>query len=108
MKITFEQVLSESDWLQKEMLISLPFEVIDKASKDQFYDVKLLINDVEVEPKAFNDIMNKIEEYIDREARILVNEKLNEADLKVRKLVDMIETASGNIIDEFNLDKHNY
>ena len=57
MKITFEELLSKKEWLHSELLNSLPHEIVSKASEDQFYDVKLVINGVEVEPKMYNDIM---------------------------------------------------
>ena len=46
MKVTFQEVLSRKTWLQKEMLNSLTGDNITKASEDQFYDVKLLINGI--------------------------------------------------------------
>ena len=76
MKVTFQEVLSRKTWLQKEMLNSLTGDIITKASEDQFYDVKLLINGIEIEPNIFNDIMNGIEKYVDAEAKELVKIKL--------------------------------
>ena len=103
MKVTFQEVLSRKTWLQKEMLNSLTGDIITKASEDQFYDVKLVINGVEIEPKIFNDIMNGIEKYIDAEAKELVKIKLEKAEYKVRKLDELISDASDKIREEFDL-----
>ena len=103
MKITFEELLSEKTWLHKEMLTSLSFDLIDKASEDGFYDVKLLINGVEMEPKIFNDIVNGIERYVDAEAEQLLNEKLENIKYKINLLDELFSSASEKIKDEFNL-----
>lgn len=103
MKVTFQEVLSGKTWLQKEMLNSLTGDIITKASEDQFYDVKLVINGVEIEPNIFNDIMNGIEKYIDAEAKELVKIKLEKAEYKIRKLDELISDASDKIREEFDL-----
>ena len=103
MKVTFQEVLSRKTWLQKEMLNSLTGDIITKASEDQFYDVKLLINGIEIEPNIFNDIMNGIEKYVDAEAKELVKIKLEKAEYKIRKLEELISEASDKIREEFDL-----
>jgi len=103
MKVTFQEVLSRKTWLQKEMLNSLTGDIITKASEDQFYDVKLVINGVEIEPNIFNDIMNGIEKYIDAEAKEIVKIKLEKAEYKIRKLDELISEASDKIREEFDL-----
>ncbi len=103
MKVTFQEVLSRKTWLQKEMLNSLTGDIITKASEDQFYDVKLLINGIEIEPNIFNDIMNGIEKYVDAEAKELVKIKLEKAEYKIRKLDELISEASDKIREEFDL-----
>jgi len=104
MKITFEEVLSRKEWIHSELLNSLTGDIIDKAKKDGFYEVKLLVNGEELEPALFNQIMINIERFITEKAKSLIREKLEEAENKVSKLYKMVEEASNQIIDEFNLD----
>ena len=108
MKITFEETLSRKEWLHKELMESLTGDIITKSSEDQFYDVKLLVNGVELEPTFYNKLVNNIEKYIDAEAKSLVRQKLEEAEAKSRKLSELIEVAKNSIIDEFNLDDEDF
>lgn len=108
MKITFKETLSRKEWLHKELTESLTDDIIIKASGDQFYDVKLLVNGVELEPAFYNKLVNNIEKYIDAEAKSLVRQKLEEAEEKSRKLSELIDAAKNSIIDEFNLDDENF
>lgn len=104
MKITFEEVLSSKTWIASELLSSLSYEIIDTAINDQFYDVKLLVNGIQLEPKLFNDIMNNVEKYIDSEARKIVLEKLEKAEYKTRRLDELISDACEKIKLEFDLE----
>lgn len=100
MKITFEEVLSEKEWLHLELMTSLTGEVIDKARKDSFYDVKLLVNGTELEPEMFNTIVNNIDKYIENQARNLIREKLEEAENKLEELFDKFSHDIENDIFE--------
>ena len=104
MKITFEETLSRKEWLHKELMASLTGDIISKAREDQFYDVKLLVNGVELEPNFYNKLVNNICKYIDAEAKSLVLQKLEEVEKKSKKLSELIESAKNSIINEFNLD----
>ena len=106
MKITFEEVLSRNEWLHSELLNSLTGELIDKTTKDQFYDVKLLVNGIELEPELFNKIMNNIEKFIENQAKSYLKEKLDEAQDKIAKLSQTIDEVSSNIRDEYKLDQY--
>mgnify|MGYP003544360237 CR=1 FL=1 len=104
MRITFRETLSRKEWIHKELMESLTGDIITKASEDQFYDVKLLVNGVELEPAFYNRLVNNIEKYIDVEAKSLVRQKLEDAEEKSRKLSELIDAAKNSIIDEFNLN----
>ena len=104
MKVTFQEVLSRKEWLQRELLNSLTGEMITKASEDQFYDIKLLVNGVELEPQIFNDIMNGVEKYIDGEAKALLKYQLEKAECKIKKLDELINEAADKIRSEFGID----
>ena len=105
MKITFEEALSRKEWLHTGLMNSLTEDLIIQASEDRFYDVKLLVNGVELEPQLFNKIVNNIEKYIDEQAKSLVREKLEEAENKVRRLSELFDEVAYKIKDEFNLDE---
>lgn len=82
MKITFQEICAKQQWIHRELLSSLTHELITEAREDQFYEVKLLINGVEIEPVIFNEVMANLEKYIDKEANLLILEKLKQAKKK--------------------------
>lgn len=105
MKITFDEIVPRRDeWIHKELLRSLHGDIIHKAKDDRFFEVKLLVNGVELEPSYFNDIMNNLEKYIDSEAKVLAKEYFEELRIKSQKLSDMIDEATRKIANEFSLD----
>ena len=108
MKITFEEALSRKEWLHTELMNSLTGDLITQASEDRFYEVKLLVNGIELEPQLFNKIVNNIEKYIDEQAKSLVREKLEEAENKVRRLSELFDEVAYKIKDEFNLDEREF
>ena len=103
MKITFKECLSKSEWLYKELLQSLTTEVFHTIKPNEdFYDVKLVVNGVEIEPVWFNSIMTKFDEHIKAEARIMFNDYLDEIDLKPRDLESMINEITEKMRDKFD------
>lgn len=107
MKITFDEILANKGGLNlhHELLNSTPSEVIDSAMTDRFYDVKLIINGIEVEPLLFNKLMNSIEKHIDNEAKNLISEKLQEAENKVMRLDNLVREAALRIREEFGINE---
>lgn len=103
MRITFEEVLSKKEWIHSELLNSLDGDTINEATKEGAYEVKLLVNGKELEPKFFNDLVNNIEKYIDSRAKQIVEDRLYEAEMKARKLEEMIKQATDYIREEFNI-----
>lgn len=103
MKITFQELLSDKQWLHTELLNSIPLDLVNKASKDMYYDVKLIVNGVELEPELYNKILQNVELYINDQAKQLVIEKLEDAEAKIQKLTQMLETAVENIKEEFDI-----
>ena len=108
MKITFEEVLSNEDWIHKELLNSLDGDTISNAAKDGAYEVQLLVNGTKLEPKFFNDLVNNIEKYVDAQAKQLVENKLYEAERKAQKLEEMIKQATDDIREEFDIPNDEY
>jgi len=103
MKITFEEALSRKEWLHTELMYSLTNNLITQARGDGFFDVKLLVNGIELEPQVFNKMVNNIENYINEQAKSLVRNKLEEAENKVRKLSEMFDAVADKIKDELIL-----
>lgn len=101
MKVTFEETLSRKEWLHKELMNSLTGEVIEKAKEDRFYDVKLLVNGVEIEPVFYNDIMNGVEKYIDAEAELRIINKLQDIEDQTQKLKEFVDEAIEKIKEKF-------
>ena len=108
MKITFKEILSSSEWLHSELINSLTDELITKASNDQFYDVKLIVNGVELEPLLFNKIMNNIEKCIREEAKSLIREELEEVENKVNNLSYIFDNVKNKLFDEYDINETNF
>ncbi len=104
MKITFEEILADNEWIHVELLNSLPGEVVTKAQLDRFYDVKLLVNGIELEPVIYNKLISGIDDYIDSQAKALMKEKLDELDSRVRDLDTIISEAKEKIREQFNIE----
>jgi hypothetical protein len=108
MKVTFEETLTRKEWLHKELMNSLTGEVITKASKDQFYDVKLLVNGIELEPVFFNKIMNNLESFIEGEAQELFKQKYEQKydaiERKLNFLNELLKETNEKFKDEMGLD----
>lgn len=98
MKITFEEVLSRNEWIHKELMRSLTPELITQAYKDRFYDIKININGINVEPNLFNDIISNIDEYVTAGAQVLYNEKIDAiqsfCDEKIKSFIEELRDKS--------------
>lgn len=103
MKITFDEINHEKKWIHSELLNSLTHEVIEAAQDDQYYDVKLLVNGIELEPVFFNSLMSGISKYIEAEVENMVSDKLTVLKNKMARLDEILSAATGNIVEEFNL-----
>jgi hypothetical protein len=102
MKITYDELI-EKEWLYIELMNSLPDDLIAQTSKDGFYEVKLLVNGIEIEPQLFTEIVSNIEKYIDKEAKCLLRNKFEEVDDKIFRLHELFNEATDKIKSEFNL-----
>lgn len=103
MKITFEEALSRKTWLQRELMQSLSDECFNTLEpKQDWWDVKLVVNGVEVEPVWFNSIMTKLEEHIDAEAKLLFEQHLEDIqenlESKTKKLLDDMRDIHDDLI----------
>lgn len=108
MKITFDETLSRKEWIHRELMESLTDEVISNAANDRFYEVKLLVNGIELEPNFFNDLVNNIEKYVDAEAEKLAAEKISKITERQNVLLNAIDEAIYKIKDEFDINTEDY
>ena len=97
MIITYEEILHDKTWLNREILQSLTQEVIDKAKEQNQYDIKLLVNGIELEPMFLTGLINNIEKYVDRQAEDIVEERLSAALNKAKDLTELIDVFSDKI-----------
>ena len=108
MEITTKDLIEKNTWLNSEVLQSLPIDYsINSEYKDRL-DVKLIINGTEVEASLYNDLLDNIEKHIDKQARSIILDDLEEAHDEVYKLKRAVEEAKNNIIRRFELDKDDY
>ena len=99
MKISYDELFEKKHLgLYSEILSSIPKNIIDKLSDDRVLDVKLLIDDIEVDPTMLNDIIDNIDDYIKNRANKYLSDKLYEAREKIDKLNTIIDEFSETII----------
>ena len=112
MLITNKEIISsirgeERNWLHECLLGSLTKEAMDSGLQkdgDYFFDVKLLVNEIEVEPKLLHDLISEIYKVIERNAIRIAEEKLRDSLSRADKLSSMIDEACQKIRDEFKLE----
>ena len=108
MRITFEETLSRKEWIYSELMNSLTGDIITNAREKGFYEVKLLVDGVELEPMLLNKLLTNIEKYIDNEAKAIVNQKFIEAENKINQLTEIFNDAKYKIQNDFGLDSNDY
>ena len=113
MKITSKDLVSGTrgkvkDWVCEEILSSLTDETIHSPVKTDedgmVYEVKLLINGVEVELKLLQRIYEGIEKIVDDEAAIIADNKLKEALHSIDMLHNIVKEAEYKIREQFNIE----
>jgi len=96
----------KDDWLHRCVLNSMTHEIIDKGrEKNDTIEIKLVMNGIEVKPTLLDELMNNIEKYIDKIAKGLAKEKLEDAMREVDQLHDIVEEACNTIREKYNLEK---
>lgn len=112
MKITFDDTVSAKDWLHRCLLGSLTQEAIESGMETREYEVKLLVNGIELEPKLLNDLILNVEKYIDLEALTVFNKRYEEKAETLRceldKLEGIIKEAQENIASKYNIEIKDY
>ena len=117
MKITSKELVSGirggvKDYICEEILSSLTSETIHSPIETEedghIYEVKLLINGIEVEPKLLQRIYAGIEKIVDDEAAIRADNKLKEALHSIDMLHGVIKEAEYKIREQFNIEDQEY
>lgn len=111
MKINGKEIVESKDWLCREILNSIPHEVITKAKDEgrEEYEIKLVIDGVECDPKLLMAMLNRYEEIVDREAKTLaaaeiekIQDNLNE---KVNKFNEILDEAKSKIMGQYQIEE---
>lgn len=103
MIITWQSLLYENTWLNKCIMDSLTNECIESGREKTQYEVKLLVNGIELEPKLLDDLISNVAKYIDSEALKVADDKLKEALNEVECLNDIIKDVTYKIRDKFDI-----
>ena len=112
MKITSKDLVGRTrgkvrDWLCEEILASLNEKTIHSPIQTDedgmVYDIKLVINGIEIEPKLIDHLYNGIEKIVDREAAMIADEKLKDALRSVDVLHEVIKEAEYKIREKFDI-----
>jgi len=103
----------DKNWLSREIFSSLSDskrreEITDSIKETGYVEVKLIINDIEVEPKILKDLLENIEKHIDREAKTYAETRVQEIKTKAYKLEEILDDVCDKIIIEFNLKESDY
>ena len=115
MKLYFEEVLKRLTPLSREIMQTDNNEIFKVPTRldendNPYWDIKLTINDVDFDPKILESLFTKTEEWIDFKAEEKVKEqlqnKLDDAEQKIRKLTNLLENSLNNLKDEFNIDEY--
>jgi hypothetical protein len=118
MKITFDELVADirgensdmkgkRNWLFACIMSSLTNEAIKSGEDTRSYEVKLLVNGIELEPRLLQDLIENIEKYVDREAEILADRKFSAAIRDVDDLADIVREATEKIRDRYDIQKEN-
>lgn len=106
-----EDTKTDNYWLYRCLMRSMSTEMIEKTrnkgkdeDKDNF-DVKLIINGVEVEPTFLQDLVKNVVKHIDESADDLMKKKFQEAKQRLWRLDEIVDDACSAIRKEFNIPK---
>lgn len=96
-------------WLCEELMQSLNSDIISDAVQaankpdEATYDVKLLVNGVELDPMVLTALLTKIEKFVDYNAETIANQKLSGALAEVHAIGDLLKAAEEKIRDKYNI-----
>jgi TFIIF-interacting CTD phosphatase-like protein len=103
MKISFEELLGRDKLLHHEIFRSISNEAMELGVEKKEHDVKILINGIPHEPKFLEDILNRLEVYIAREAQSKFESDLHTVATKLDRLSMIVDEAKNKIKDEFKV-----
>lgn len=98
---------SDHEWLYHEILQSLPNEIIEQAQIRREVNVQLMIDNTLVEPQLLQDLLSKIDKYIDEQAEAKLKTRFQELQLRFNDVMEPLEEATKEatrkIREEFNI-----
>ena len=115
MKLYYDEVLKRLTPLSREIMQTNNDEIFKTPTRldeneNPYWDIKLTINDVDFDPKILESFFTQTEEWIDFKAEEKVKEqlqnKLDDAEQKIRKLTNLLEKSLSNLKEEFDIDDY--
>jgi len=112
MLITNKEIISsirgeDKNWLHECLLGSLTKEAMDSGLQpdgNYLFDVKLVVNGIELDPKLLDVLVTGINQVVERNAIRIAEEKLRDPLESAEKLSAIIDEARQKIRDEFKLE----
>ncbi len=104
MRITFDELTKRDEFLHIEIMNSLTGDLIKSAMEERAYDIKLLINGIEVEPLFLNRILNNLDEYIKQEAAQMIDDKFEHIRHAINDMDNIIDEVVSDIKEKFRND----
>jgi hypothetical protein len=108
MIITFQEAISEDDLLHIALMSCLTPEVIEQAMEKKEYDVKLVVNGVELDPTILNLFNEKADEWVETRAKKMAAEKFHEAAHAASEFARMVNDVKSALIEKYGVDINEY
>lgn len=108
MKISFQDAIHKNDLLHIALMNCLTPEVIESAREAEEYDVKLVVNGVELDPTTLNLFQDKAEEWIETRGKEIAAEKFHEAAKAAEDFSIMVNDIKNKLIEKYGIDVNEY
>lgn len=108
MKITFDDAISKDDLLHIALVDCLTPEILDSAMESREYEVKLVVNGFELDPKVLNLFHEKADEWIETRAKEMAAAKFHEAAREAEIFAKMVNDMKNSLIEKYNIDTADY
>jgi len=83
-------------------------EIIESAREAEAYDVKLVVNGIELDPTILNLFSEKAEEWVETRAKKMAAEKFHEAAHAASEFARMVNDAKSALIEKYGVDINEY
>jgi ribosome biogenesis GTPase A len=108
MKIPFKDAIGKNDLLHIALMNCLTPEVIDSAREKEEYEVRLVVNGVDLDPTTLNLFQDKAEEWVETRAKEIAAEKFHEAAKAAEDFSKMVNDIKFALIEKYGVDVAEY